>query len=535
MSNTRNRLPPRLVGRMGSAQLTKKNMDSLSVFMFPFDLRKKCSETQSLLLDNFEETMKTEIMNRILLTNVDFSNGTYRIKKPGIYILSEDIVFNPTFLFPQKSQKEEYPTGKNGAYHLGFFAAITVECHNVIIDLNGYSIKQSKRHNLLQRFFSIIELASSPFIQKQGPHAFTDTIQSANTCLIMNGSLLNSSHHGVHGNNTHNIVLYNLDIHDFEVAGIALNGSTDSVLSHCNLKGRKSGIPVLSSFSQAFFTTRILELLSERDTSIYTNLDSDLQTAYQEIMSNLNQSTYFYNKTDQYDGNMYGIVLNVNGIVINDFLSSRDNLQGNTDILVYKVSIDSIESHPVEIVALSTREKKEGYGGNRMVGVFGDVFDIEKVLDNDKKYNGNSLSDAQLYLTERYPGKGTLSISNDIVKWSKNEIPFDSLLLNESDIEPTIFVPRGDSMGHIMKGNIGIFISGGTHIVVDTTLISGVRTRGKDVGSSSLFNKNQLYFQGSNTYGILTTASKNIEIRSITIKNIESDHPLGISKHIEEL
>lgn len=535
MSNTRNRLPPRLVGRMGSPQMSKKNNESSPSFMFPSDLHKKCYETQSLLLDNFEEIIKTGTTERILLTNTDFLNGTYRIKKSGIYVLNEDIVFNPSFLFPQESQKEEYPTGKNGPYHLGFFAAITVECHNVIIDLNGYSIKQSKRHNLLQRFFSLIELASSPFIPKQGPHAFTDTIQSANSCLIMNGSLLNSSHHGVHGNNAHNIVLYNLTIHDFEVAGIALNGSTDSVLSHCHLKGRKSGIPVLSSFSQAFFTARVLELERETGTPAYANLDHDLQIAFTEIMGDVVQSTYFENKTGQYDGNMYGIVLNVNGIVINDFHSSRDNLQGNTDILVYKITIDSIESHPVEIVALSTREKKEGYGGNRMVGVFGDVFDIEKVLDDNKKYSGNSLSDAQLYLAEHYPDKGTMSITNDIVKWSKNELSFDNLLLNGSDTESSIFVPRGDSMGHIMKGNIGIFISGGTHIVVDTTLISGVITRGEDVGSSSLFDANQLYFQGSNSYGILTTASKNIEIQSVTIKNIESEHPQGISKHIEEL
>jgi len=535
MSNKRNRLPPRLVGRMGSPHLSNKNTDNYHSFTFPSDLRKKCSETQSLLLDSFEEKLKMETVDRILLSNTDFSNGTYRIKTPGIYVLRENIVFNPTFLFPQESHKDEYPTGKNGPYHLGFFAAITVECENVIIDLNGYSIIQSKRHNLLQRFFSIIELASSPFIPKQGPHAFTDAIQSANTCLIMNGSLLNSSHHGVHGNNAHNIVLYNLVIHDFEVAGIALNGSTDSVLSHCNLRGRKSDIPILSSFSQAFFTARVLELERETDTSVYTKLDNDLQTAYHEIMNNLDQSTYFNNETGQYDGNMYGIVLNVNGIVINDFLSSRENLIGNTDILVYKVTIDSIESHPVEIVALSTREKKSGYGGNRMVGVFGDVFDIEKILDDNKKYRGNSLSDAQLYLAEHYSGKGTLSISDEILKWSKDEISFDGLSLNESDTVSSIFVPRGDSMGHIMKGNIGIFISGGTTINVDTTLISGVVTRGKDVGISPLFNENQLYFQGSNAYGILTTASKNIEFQSVIIKNIESEHPEGISKHIEEL
>ena len=59
--------------------------------------------------------------------------------------------------------------GINGAYHLGFFAAITVESDDVILDLNGKSLKQSKLHNLQQRFYSHIELASAPFIPKQGP------------------------------------------------------------------------------------------------------------------------------------------------------------------------------------------------------------------------------------------------------------------------------------------------------------------------------------------------------------------------------
>ena len=47
-----------------------------------------------------------------------------------------------------------YPQHMMGPYHLGFFAAITVECDDVIIDLNGFSIKQSKEHNFQQRSIS---------------------------------------------------------------------------------------------------------------------------------------------------------------------------------------------------------------------------------------------------------------------------------------------------------------------------------------------------------------------------------------------
>ena len=71
--------------------------------------------------------------------------------------------------------EEEYPTN-NGPYTLGFFAAITIECNNVVIDLNGKSIRQSNEFYLKQRFFSIIELASSPFIPKQGPAHFGNNV-----------------------------------------------------------------------------------------------------------------------------------------------------------------------------------------------------------------------------------------------------------------------------------------------------------------------------------------------------------------------
>ena len=498
MASKKNSLPSRFVRRLGT-KITSPSENKSSI-KFSEALKNQCSASQKELLNFFEKDIGNK--NRITLSNSDFFEGTYRIKTPGVYVLRENIVFNPINLFPTEDQKDKYPTGKNGAYHLGFFAAITVECEDVMIDLNGFSITQSKRHNLLQRFFSVIELASSPFIPKQGPHIFSDTLTSADKCLIMNGSLVNSSHHGIHANNAQNVVIYNLKILDFEVAAIALNGSTNSVISNCLCSGKNTGIQVLSCFSQAIFTARVLENIKEVENAVYSNIDNDIQQAFSEIMRNDIQSTYFENKTKQYDGNMYGIVLNVNGIVINNFLSSREKLVGNTDILVYEVAIKNIETHPVEIVAFPINKDKSAdgaYGSKRMVGVFGDVLDIEKMVDSERIYEGNSLSDAQLFLGENYPGRGTLNISKEVIEWAKSE---------EKLSDDWTFVPEGDSMGHFMKGNIGLFISGGTNINVDSVTIDGVVTNGSDVGNSKLFNDNQRYYHGGNSYGILTTASK---------------------------
>ncbi|GAG36534.1 unnamed protein product, partial [marine sediment metagenome] len=43
-------------------------------------------------------------------------------------------------------------------------------------------------------------------------------------------------------------------------------------------------------------------------------------------------------------------------------------------------------------------------------------------------------------------------------------------------------VGGGDSMGHIMKGNLGLFISGGKNITGTGIYISGIKNNGQDVG-----------------------------------------------------
>ena len=154
----------------------------------------------------------------ILLNQSDFNYGTYRITSPGVYKLSEDIVFNPnpgtfdidTKIFtddndwmPKSNQSTKFPSNP---FRLGFFAAITVESNNVVIDLNGKNIIQSRAHYLQQRFYSHIELANQPFISTQGPAKFGNSFFAPTNVKIKNGYLGLSSHHGIHGNGMKNII-----------------------------------------------------------------------------------------------------------------------------------------------------------------------------------------------------------------------------------------------------------------------------------------------------------------------------------------
>jgi hypothetical protein len=96
----------------------------------------------------------------VYLTQKTFDQGTYRIRTPGLYIVQEDIEFapRPDNDYWNDPSDLDYPINQ---YYLGFFAAITVESDNVVLDLNGHTIQMSKEFYLLQRFCNIIEVFTS--------------------------------------------------------------------------------------------------------------------------------------------------------------------------------------------------------------------------------------------------------------------------------------------------------------------------------------------------------------------------------------
>merc|ERR1719336_1925361 len=95
---------------------------------------------------------------------------------------SEDILADPDFSpnaydiddlywLPRRDQDEMYPGlySYHSKFTLGFFAGISIECDDVIINLNGFSLSQDYKFYFQQRFFSLIELGNQPFISGQGP------------------------------------------------------------------------------------------------------------------------------------------------------------------------------------------------------------------------------------------------------------------------------------------------------------------------------------------------------------------------------
>lgn len=477
----------------------------------------------------------------IYLYNSDFQNGTLRITTPGIYVLQEDIVFNPNEFndfSPTADQISSglYPQNMEGPFHLGFFSAITIETENVILDLNTHTIKQSQNHKFQQRFYANIELANSPFIPKQGPGPFikVNEYKPASNLLIMNGKLSSSSHHGIHGNRANNIVLHKLKIDDFEVAGIALNGTTLAVLNEIEILNNEKDIKVLSTYSQARFIRKFINLALQRSPNlslgnktiqqIKNRIESELAKTFNSFKnSGVIPDNFFKNKSasGEYDGNVYGIVLNVNGVVINDFLRNRTpSMIGNTDIFLHKIIINNLSSEPVEIIGLNANPSlNTAYGGRVQVGPIGDVLQMEHIQDQNENYLGTSLSDAQIILANsNYSGpNGTNNIISEIVEWAKGNKNLSSFI--GTDPGKFYYISGGDSMNHAMKGNIGLFISGGNQIKGKEISILNIKSKGNNVGSNP---KNLTPIkkgvdllpekQGLAAYSILFTGSSNIDL-----------------------
>jgi len=508
------------------------------------------NKTERFIFDN---NTPYSIIN---LYNNDFKNGTIRIKKPGVYRLQENIVFNPNESNDFSPTQEQissglYPENMSGPYHLGFFAAITVETDNVVIDLNGFTIKQSELHKLQQRFYANIELANSPFIPNQGPSSFIGVggYRAANRVLVMNGTFSSTSHHGIHANTANNVVLHNLTFNGFEVAGIALNGTTNAVFNNLIIENNDKNIPVLSTYSQARFIRKFLNTakqikpdlkLSDTKTldTIIENIQTDIDTTFNQLkMNNTIPDNYFKNNKNEYDGNVYGIVLNVNGVAINDFIQQRTSeMIGNNNIYLNNIIINNISSTPVEIIGLNSNPSSNtAYGGRVQVGPLGDVLQIEHIQNIDGTYKANSLSDAQIILADTsYTGpKGTNNIVNKVIEWAKNERTLSSFIGTETG--KFYYLGGGDSMNHVMKGNIGLFISAGQNIKGNKIVISNIKSKGNNVGVSQLrpIEPDPLLKKGLDCNSLLITGSSDIHFTDSNSRILDAYSENGETNRIK--
>jgi len=430
----------------------------------------------------------------------DFASGTFRITEPGKYVLYQNVEFEPSgsgvteTLFPDKNSKK-YP--QFGGYFLGFFAAITVEADDVEIDCKGHEIKMSEKFHKHQRFFSIIELGSKPFISGQGPPQFSSyitspgAVKSAKNVVISNCKLGRSSHHGIHGNNNDGVTLRNVEVKDFEVGGISLNGAKNVDIEDADI-GPSLGNTFRASLSQAIFLDHLANSLLPQhlDLNIYATTTTvvlqqktvTVKSVFERLREQLRKflahgdgdlAHVFGSGNELPDGSaVYGIMLHTVGAAVADF-GAGCAIGEEADAMVGPAKIKNVRIHDLKLAVDQVTRTVIG-DGPQVMGPAGDVIQLPQIWNKDTyAYVGNPLSDAQVALavlkdavsswkaaqpitwSEAKYYFGNVNVPMEVQDWAGGKLSSNEAF-KDSLVKEKAFKCDGDAMTHHNKGAVGL-------------------------------------------------------------------------------
>jgi len=461
----------------------------------------------------------------ICLNQADFDQGTKIITSPGTYKLCEDISFFPNGPAPGELPDEDAfdpvfdGTYSSNGYGLGFFSAIAIASEGVTINLNNHTIEQSAGHALMQRFFAVIELASSPFIPGVGPAQFVNDdenfITASDVQILGPGTIGRSSHHGIHGNGNTNVTIANVMFRDFEVAAVSLNKVDILEISGCHVVQNRHDVPVVGIFSAARFLRpygKILKNLrpkykvdlydptsgrveTKRAGDIYDKLIASIENVYNDVVlgnghidpiSHPEEHHLFDNPFKVVDGPCYVFVVHGKGPAVGgqgEKYNELDDTATSSNIVIKYNSINNIKCWNNEVPALIG---SCGTHGCPVSDTRGSIFQTIKTFDSanpylamgaDGRYNGNAVSDMQVMVAQAIldgtitdaPDEGLQigpnSINQDIINWAKNPDP--------NSLTPK-YICNGDSMHHVIKGIIAIRVEDTAGFSIEGNTIANI-------------------------------------------------------------
>lgn len=417
---------------------------------------------------------------RIDLAQADFAKGTLRLRTSGLFVLTESVDFEPNAANDHRPNRQTQPEYSGMAFVLDFFAALTVEADSIVIDLNGHRLQQSAVHAVQQRFYANIELASQPFLSHQGPASFGAAPVFANGLVVENGVLGRSSHHGLHGNGGQRVLLQDLEIVEYEVAAIHLNGFKDTLIRRVHARGQRTDVPVLGTYSNGRFILPFVERVlaapavsGAKKTALTTYRDALVALmahVKQDVLASgqINQQAHpaahalFSNPTGLTDGNSYSLVIHPNGVAVNAFWSAdppASGSEGATErLLVRDSTFEETRAHIVEVVALVSDQNATVRGpAGDVVRLIDNVNAVSVINDPTGAYVANALADVQLALIDasldvadamqRKMLFGTTNGDANVVAWWKGTRTAKQLVEDNG----FKYWRNGDTMFHVNK------------------------------------------------------------------------------------
>ena len=440
----------------------------------------------------------------------DFLYGTYRIIKSGTYILMEDIEldFNSGDLenpnsnsddswWPNIEQSSEYPGAYStrDEYFMGFFAGITIEADDVILDLNGFEIAMSKPFYYQQRFFAIIALKSVVFNLNQGPGIFGTDPKYATNTIIKNGKIGLSSHHGIHGQGNENILIENVHVYNFETHGIQFSAFNNIKLKNVEI-GPSSNIAYLTGeYGYARFTLQRLERIkndpnkyikenvfpfsfANRDKiindiqDIIDPLRESMDIAFKYVINGLPDNYKIDDKTKRLfineEGIPYGAVMY--GLFLNLYFANVFQIHPS---LKHSINAE-IENVKIHDLIHKTREylRLDEFSITPYSNPYNAALDAKSILGQDivnlgydnipwdhVSYIGDVLIDAHITMdlcTNDWGEKGLMVIGQTFSNWALGKHKWDP---TDPNLHPFLGC-NGDRMTHSAKGTMGIRIDG---------------------------------------------------------------------------
>ena len=499
-----------------------------------------------------QTTILSPLHPPIYISNKDLKNGPYIITKPGTYILSENIIFDPPQRVPLNLLK------KNRAFHLGFFAAIIIQSKDITLDLNNFSITQSDSHYLHQRFYSHIELGSAPFVPKTGPHDFTDNFIIAKNVIIKNGVLGLSAHHGIHGNNCENIFVSNLVIKDFEVGAVSINGGKFVEIDHVEVGPTSNRVAFNGLFSaakqikgyveslvygRAVCGDSFLQVQGRRFSSrtVLTDLKNLISQTEEAFLSGRFEDIpeLLRNKSNLPDGSaLYGFVFHSEKPAVNGFNDNDKKNNISTNIVLKNIVIKDFVHNTIERFVLQKEgEKRKNNFEGGQIDPRGSFFNVVEFTDHNGNYISNPLGNAQLLVSKykkclfnnaakfrklRLFNTNTKrdSISKKVLNWARynNNIPLNSKL-----------ICNADQMLHAIKGTIPLRLSGISKVYLENITIENIKNEtpfgSKICGNyrnTTSFKNSKPGYLGADLRGITIESCSQVEMKNIDIFNLSS-------------
>lgn len=163
----------------------------------------------------------------ITIRATDFRSGPVVIKEPGYYVLTQDVVFDPSCPHTNNLQGKAWG------------AAVIILAENVVLDLNTRSIQQKRTDfdedapsSYYSKNFKVIQLGG------RDPYSLTDaTVYAPSSITIKNGTIANSQAYGIYGQNNSDIDIYDVTVTNCDRTAIYLENLQCSRLKQLSIIG----------------------------------------------------------------------------------------------------------------------------------------------------------------------------------------------------------------------------------------------------------------------------------------------------------